>query len=88
MALDIVFMGTPDFAVPVLDAILAAGHRLVAVYSQPPRPSGRGMAEQPSPVQRYALQKGLKIITPFDVKAQDARSACALHASDALWVVD
>ena len=40
MALDIVFMGTPDFSVPVLDAVVAAGHRVVAVYSQPPRPPG------------------------------------------------
>lgn len=87
MALDIVFMGTPDFAVLVLDAILAAGHRVVAVYSQPPRPAGRGMAEQPSPVHRYALQKGLKILTPLNFKAQDDRAAFAAHGADAAVVV-
>ncbi len=50
MPLKIVFMGTPDFSVPALEAIVAAGHEVVAVYSQPPRPAGRGMAEKKSPV--------------------------------------
>ncbi|HEX8387452.1 MAG TPA: methionyl-tRNA formyltransferase, partial [Sphingomonas sp.] len=50
----IVFMGTPAFAVPTLDALAAAGHELVAVYSQPPRPAGRGKAETPSLIHRRA----------------------------------
>jgi methionyl-tRNA formyltransferase len=87
MALDIVFMGTPDFAVPVLDALLAAGHRVVAVYSQPPRPAGRGMAEQLSPVHHYALQKGLKVLTPLNFKAETDRAAFAAHSADAAVVV-
>ena len=59
MALDIIFMGTPEFSVPVLDAVSAAGHRVVAVYSQPPRPAGRGMSEIKSPVQRRAEAIGI-----------------------------
>ena len=52
MTLRIVFMGTPDFSVPTLSEILGAGHDVVAVYSQPPRPAGRGMDARKSPVQR------------------------------------
>ena len=46
----LIFMGTPDFAVPALDALAAAGHEIAAVYSQPPRPAGRGQQPRPSPV--------------------------------------
>jgi methionyl-tRNA formyltransferase len=60
----IVFMGTPDFAVPTLDALIAAGHEIVAVYSQPPRPAGRGKALRESPVQRSAEAAGLEVRTP------------------------
>ena len=56
--LRVVFMGTPDFAVPTLAGILAAGHEVVAVYTQPPRPAGRGMAERKSPVHRFADDAG------------------------------
>ena len=52
--LRVVFMGTPDFAVPTLAAIVAAGHQVVAVYTQPPRPAGRGMGERKSAVHRFA----------------------------------
>jgi methionyl-tRNA formyltransferase len=87
MALNIVFMGTPDFAVPVLAAILKAGHRVVAVYSQPPRPAGRGMAEQPSPVQRFAEANGLAVSTPLNFKAEQDRAAFAALDADAAVVV-
>ncbi|MBR2537554.1 MAG: methionyl-tRNA formyltransferase [Hyphomicrobium sp.] len=87
MALRIVFMGTPDFSVPVLDAILAAGHNVVAVYSQPPRPAGRGQAEQLSPVHRFALDRGLHVLTPLNFKSEDDQAAFAAHGADAAVVV-
>jgi len=64
----IAFMGTPDFAVPTLDALLAAEHDVVAVYTQPPRPAGRGKAPAPSPVQRRAEAAGIKVRTPSSLK--------------------
>ena len=57
-------MGTPDFAVPVLDALVEAGHALVAVYTQPPRPAGRGKRLQPSPVQARAEALGIAVRSP------------------------
>jgi methionyl-tRNA formyltransferase len=87
MALNIVFMGTPDFSVPVLDAIVTAGHNVVAVYSQPPRPAGRGMAEQPSPVHQFALSKGLDVRTPLNFKTEADRAAFAALNADAAVVV-
>ena len=65
----IVFMGTPDFAVLTLRAILDAGHEVVAVYSQPPRAAGRGMALRTSPVQQAAEQAGLAVRTPQNLKS-------------------
>src|SRR5918996_1361333 len=59
--MNIVFMGTPDFAVPALDALAVAGHRVIAVYTQPPRPAGRGQKEQPSPVPPAAAAYGLTL---------------------------
>lgn len=67
----IAFMGTPDFAVPALDALVAAGHNVVAVYSQPPRPAGRGKALQPSPVQRRAEALDIAVITPTSLKSPE-----------------
>ena len=67
----IVFMGTPDFAVPSLDALIAAGHRIVAVYSQPPRPAGRGKALRPSPVQKRAEEAGIDVRTPLSLKSEE-----------------
>ncbi|MGL4396679.1 MAG: methionyl-tRNA formyltransferase [Hyphomicrobium sp.] len=83
----IVFMGTPDFSVAVLAALLDAGHEVVAVYSQPPRPAGRGMAQSLSPVHRFAAEKGLPIFTPQNFKAEADRAAfAALHADAAVVV--
>jgi methionyl-tRNA formyltransferase len=66
--LRIVFMGTPDFAVPALEAIIDGGHEVVAVYTQPPRPKGRGQQVQPSPVQAVAEAHNLIVHTPLSLK--------------------
>jgi methionyl-tRNA formyltransferase len=87
MPLDIAFMGTPDFAVPVLDAVHSAGHRVITVYSQPPRPAGRGMSEVKSPVQRRAEALGLTVRTPATFKTEDARADFAALNADAAVVV-
>ncbi|MBX9795613.1 methionyl-tRNA formyltransferase [Sphingomonas sp.] len=73
----IVFMGTPDFAVPVLAALAEAGHEIIACYSQPARPAGRGKALQPTPVARAAEQLGVAVHTPLTLRdaAEQARFA-------------
>ena len=60
----IAFMGTPDFAVPALDALIAAGHEIVGVYTRPPRPAGRGQRERRSPVHELADRRGLRVLHP------------------------
>lgn len=87
MSLDIVFMGTPDFSVPVLDAVISAGHRVIAVYSQPPRPAGRGLTEVKSPVHRRAEALGLPVKTPKNFKAEFDRAEFAALNADAAVVV-
>jgi methionyl-tRNA formyltransferase len=64
----IAFMGTPDFAVPTLEALIAAGHDIAAVYAQPPRPAGRGKALRPSPVQARARAAGIPVRTPLTLR--------------------
>lgn len=80
----IVFMGTPDFAVPVLDALIAAGHDIVAAYSQPPRAGGRrGKALTPSPVQARAEVLGIEVRTPLSFRKEPgAIEAFAALAAD------
>lgn len=73
----IAFMGTPDFAVPTLDALLAAGHEVVAVYTQPPRPAGRGKALLPSPVQKRAEAAGLEVRSPVSLRSAEEQEAFA-----------
>jgi methionyl-tRNA formyltransferase len=73
----IAFMGTPDFAVPTLDALVAAGHELIAVYCQPPRPAGRGKALMPSPVQRRAEALGIPVRHPVTLRDAEAQAAFA-----------
>jgi methionyl-tRNA formyltransferase len=73
----IAFMGTPDFAVPTLDALVAAGHDVVAVYCQPPRPAGRGKAPRKSPVQLRAEALGLEVRSPASLKGADEQAAFA-----------
>jgi methionyl-tRNA formyltransferase len=79
------FMGTPDFAVPTLDALIDAGHEILAVYSQPPRRAGRGKALRPSPVQRRAEGAGLDVMTPATLRDEAAqRNFAALHLDAAV----
>jgi methionyl-tRNA formyltransferase len=74
----IVFMGTPEFAVPALDALVGAGHEILAAYSQPPRPGGRrGRALVPSPVHQRAEALGIAVRTPVSLKAADEQAAFA-----------
>ena len=77
MAMRLAFMGTPDFAVPTLDALVASGHQVAAVYSQPPRPAGRGRAEQCSPVHRRAENLGLPVRTPASLRGPEEQHAFA-----------
>ncbi len=78
----IIFMGTPDFAVPTLDALHGAGHQIVAVYTQPPRPANRGKAPTPSPVHRRAELLGLEVRTPVSLKGADEQAAFAALEPD------
>lgn len=78
----IIFMGTPDFAVPTLDALVAAGHSLVAIYSQPPRPAGRGKAPRPTPVHARAEALGMAVRTPVSLKSADAQADFAALDAD------
>ncbi|MHA6721262.1 methionyl-tRNA formyltransferase [Sphingomonas sp. RS6] len=79
----IVFMGTPDFAVPVLDALVAAGHDIAAVYSQPPRPGGRrGKVLTPSPVHARADALGIAVRTPLSLRDAEAQAAFAALDAD------
>ncbi len=87
MSLRIVFMGTPDFAVPTLAEIIGAGHEVVAAYSQPARAAGRGMAERKSPVQAFAETAGIPVLTPVSFKGEAERAAFADHGADAAVVV-
>lgn len=73
----IAFMGTPDFAVPTLDALLGAGHDVIAVYSQPPRPAGRGKALRPSPVQQRAETTGIEVRVPVSLRGAEEQAAFA-----------
>src|SRR5438046_4903890 len=85
--LRVVFMGTPDFAVPTLAGILAAGHEVAAVYTQPPRPAGRGMSEKKSPVQLFAERAGVAVLTPKSLKAEPEQRVFAAHGADVGIVV-
>ncbi len=88
MALRIVFMGTPDFSVPILKALVAAGHDVVAAYSQPPRPAGRrGLELRKSPVQEAAEALGIPVFTPLNFRAEEDRAAFAAHRADVAVVV-
>jgi methionyl-tRNA formyltransferase len=83
----IVFMGTPDFAVPTLRAILEAGHDIVAVYTQPPRAAGRGMALRKSPVHQAAETAGLAVATPERLKSAEEQGRFRALSADAAVVV-
>ena len=85
--LRLAFMGTPDFSVPVLEALIAAGHEIAAVYSQPPRPAGRGKKERKSAVHEAAEAHGIPVFTPLSLKHEDEHQAFRDLKLDAAVVV-
>ncbi|MEI8277974.1 MAG: methionyl-tRNA formyltransferase [Hyphomicrobiales bacterium] len=87
MSLRLIFMGTPDFAVPTLLALTAAGHDIVAVYTRAPKPAGRGMDMQVTPVEREARRLALPVFTPKTLRDEAAQDAFASHKADAAVVV-
>jgi methionyl-tRNA formyltransferase len=87
LALRLVFMGTPDFAVPTLVEIVGGGHDIAAVYTRAPQPAGRGLTSKPSPIAREAERFGLPIFTPRTLKENDAAEAMRAHGADAAVVV-
>lgn len=80
------FMGTPEFAVPSLDALVAAGHEVVAVYTQPPRPANRGKKLTPSAVQTRAEELGLPVRSPLSLRTAEAQAEFAALDLDAAIV--
>ncbi|GAA3846840.1 methionyl-tRNA formyltransferase [[Pseudomonas] carboxydohydrogena] len=87
MPLRLIFMGTPDFAVPTLRALHAHGHEIVAVYTRAAKPAGRGMKLQPTPVERAARELGLAVLTPSTLKTPEAEVEFRSHKADASVVV-
>ncbi len=83
----LIFMGTPDFSVPVLEALVAAGHEIAAVYCQPPRPAGRGKKDRPTPVHAKAEALGLTVRHPVSLKSAEAQQEFADLNADAAVVV-
>jgi len=86
-SLRLVFMGTPAFAVPTLRALIEAGHKIAAVYTQPPRPAGRGQRPHPSPVEELARRHGVRVLSPHRLKTTEAEADFAAHRADAAVVV-
>lgn len=87
MALRVVFMGTPDFAVPTLSEIVGAGHDVLGVYTQPPRPAGRGLDERKSPVHAFAEDAALPVFTPRTLRRTDFQEEFAALTADVAVVV-
>ena len=87
MSLRVVFMGTPDFAVPTLAEIVGHGHEVVACYTRAPAAAGRGLAPKPSPVQRLAERFGTPVLTPKTLKSEEAAAAFRAHGADVAVVV-
>ncbi len=85
--MNIVFAGTPEFALAHLEAVHRAGHRLLAVYTQPDRPAGRGRELRGSPVKRYALEHGLELRQPVSLKSDDEHRALRALAPELMVVV-
>ncbi len=84
--LKLIFAGTPEFALPALTALLAGPHRVVAVYTQPDRPAGRGRKLAPSPVKQLALAHDLPVRQPENFKSEAAVEALRGHAADLMIV--
>jgi methionyl-tRNA formyltransferase len=87
MPVRLVFMGTPDFAVPTLVELAARGHDVAAVYTRAPKPAGRGMEMQVTPVEREARRFGLPVFTPKTLRDADAQETFRAHRADAAVVV-
>ena len=88
MPLRLIFMGTPDFAVPTLAEIVGCGHEVAAVYTRGPKPAGRrGLELQPTPVEREARRFGLEVLTAATLRTPDAQDAFRAHKADAAVVV-
>ena len=87
MPLRLIFMGTPDFAVPTLAEIAGRGHEMAAVYTRAAKPAGRGMEPKPTPVEREARRLGLSVHTPTTLRTPDAVAAFKAHSADAAVVV-
>src|ERR1700678_4233706 len=87
MPLRLIFMGTPDFAVPTLLELVAHGHEIAAVYTRAPKPAGRGMKLQPTPVEIEATRLGIPVLTPSTLKTPEALDQFRAHNADAAVVV-
>ncbi len=87
MPLRLIFMGTPEFAVPTLRALCDAGHEIAAVYTREAKPAKRGMKIQPTPVEQEALRLGLPVQTPVTLKTAEAQAEFRAHNADAAVVV-
>src|SRR5262245_65304954 len=88
MPLRVVFMGTPDFALPTLIEILGRGHEVAAVYTRTPKPGGRrGLDLVPSPVEREARRFGLNVLTPASLRSAQAEEVMRAHGADLAVVV-
>ncbi|MCT4554424.1 MAG: methionyl-tRNA formyltransferase [Pelagimonas sp.] len=83
----VIFMGSPDFSVPVLEALVAEGHEIACVYCQPPRPAGRGKKDRPTPVQARAEALGLPVRHPVSLKGAEAQAEFAALEADVAVVV-
>ena len=83
----ILFMGTPEFSVSVLDALIDAGHEIVAVFCQPPRPAGRGKKDRPTPVHARALERGLTVHHPMSLRTDESKALIASIDADVGVVV-
>ena len=82
----IVYMGTPDFAVTILDRLIAAGHEIDLVFTQPDRPKGRGKKLQAPPVAEYAKEHGLKLLQPESIRTPEIEALLAESAPDVVIV--
>src|SRR4051794_11092042 len=87
MPLRVVFMGTPEFAVPTLAGITREGHQVAAIYTRPPAAAGRGMGLRPSPVQQSGERLALPVLTPKSLRSEEAVGTFRSHAADVAVVV-
>jgi methionyl-tRNA formyltransferase len=87
MSLRLIFMGTPDFAVPTLLALHGHGHEIAAVYTRVAKPAGRGMKLQPSPIEQEARRLGIPVLTPSTLKTPEAEAEFCSHNAEAAVVV-